>query len=248
MKVIKSYRIAFGASVAFVTRWVLVEILEDDQNAPPWVRFNGSGHGGVRESWYSDPRDGEVLLGASDGPGRRAYYFYDKAGALKTAEEEGWDAPPYGQCDRAKTAVAHDFQYLRGWLLGEWTYVGVRCTILGSDDTPIRGGGPTSDSLWGVETYGDYHLVIANEMADELAKSYEEREADRGRMVPMTNEEYVNNGGLQCPRCRSYKIEAGSIWSEAGDAWCEVSCNSCGYRYQDTYKLVGYTTEFSDNA
>lgn len=60
--------------------------------------------------------------------------------------------------------------------------------------------------------------------------------------VQMSNREFVKLGALQCPFCRSWKIE-GSGDSEFGDEYAvnEVTCHDCWASWTDDYKLVGYT-------
>ena len=65
--------------------------------------------------------------------------------------------------------------------------------------------------------------------------------------MPMTNEEYVQHSGTRCPFCRSRNILAGSFEAAGRTSWQNVSCDDCGFSWQDEYVLTGWTDEFSDN-
>ena len=61
-------------------------------------------------------------------------------------------------------------------------------------------------------------------------------------MTAMTSLNYVKQMGLSCPHCSSAHIApATAMESDAGLAWCEVSCKSCEAVWTDTYGLVGYS-------
>lgn len=59
---------------------------------------------------------------------------------------------------------------------------------------------------------------------------------------PATNSQYAATGGNRCPYCNSADIGSeDTVQTEAGIAWQDVSCNSCGGRWQDEYTLTGYS-------
>jgi hypothetical protein len=61
-------------------------------------------------------------------------------------------------------------------------------------------------------------------------------------MTAMTSQNYVKKMGLSCPNCSSAHLSpATAMESDAGLAWCEVSCKSCKAVWTDTYGLVGYS-------
>lgn len=126
----------------------------------PWE--NSCGHGPVRESPYphsaygNTKRPGERPLNS---PGsRETQYYYDWQAACKLARLDGWNVAPYDAPNRIQRAVQDDFDYLRGYLAGNWEYIGV---IVESED------GDT-ESCWGVESDGDYAESIARDLAEEL--------------------------------------------------------------------------------
>ena len=57
-----------------------------------------------------------------------------------------------------------------------------------------------------------------------------------------TNQQYIDNGGTQCPYCNSHDIEGQEVNIDAGSAWQDVTCNHCGQQWQDTYTLTGYAS------
>lgn len=56
--------------------------------------------------------------------------------------------------------------------------------------------------------------------------------------MSLTNEEYVAEGGGECPDCGSGDIVGGFIDIEAGTATQRVNCNDCGQEWVDSYKLT----------
>jgi transposase-like protein len=60
--------------------------------------------------------------------------------------------------------------------------------------------------------------------------------------TPMTDAEYLNHHGLNCPFCESHEIEApDGVEIEAGTATQNMGCRDCGREWTDFYKLIGYT-------
>lgn len=47
--------------------------------------------------------------------------------------------------------------------------------------------------------------------------------------------------GCSCPNCGSDNISGDSWDANGGFAFQEVSCNDCGYDWQDFYQLIGIT-------
>jgi len=57
---------------------------------------------------------------------------------------------------------------------------------------------------------------------------------------PMTDAEYVAEGGSLCPYCRSNQIIAGDSDSDGTAYEMEIHCNACDKDWFDHYKLMGY--------
>lgn len=57
---------------------------------------------------------------------------------------------------------------------------------------------------------------------------------------PMSQAEYVQMKGAQCPFCRSTDIEGGPFNVNEGTASQEMGCNECDAEWADTYTLTGY--------
>lgn len=49
---------------------------------------------------------------------------------------------------------------------------------------------------------------------------------------------YLEIGGVRCLFCNSRDIEAQPFQAEAGDVWTKVTCNACGKKWTDVYRLV----------
>ncbi len=62
----------------------------------------------------------------------------------------------------------------------------------------------------------------------------------------MTNEEYVEAGGLQCPYCKSDDIAGQSFDGEGRHVWSVIHCNECGADWMDIYTLTGFE-QIGDN-
>ena len=61
-------------------------------------------------------------------------------------------------------------------------------------------------------------------------------------MSKLTKEQidkYVKSGGVKCPKCESEQLEGGQFEADAGFVYQPITCNECGFSYNDTYDLVG---------
>jgi len=138
----------------------------DTDSGMPWDDCDC--HGPVRRSNYphgssGDKRPGERPLNSPD---RHEYqFYYDWQAACKKAREEGWNAEPYDAPNQVARAVEADYQFLRAFLRQDWYYVGIVI-----EDAHGR----MLDSVWGVESYKDYHLTMAQEMLQDVALCQEE--------------------------------------------------------------------------
>ena len=139
----------------------------DVDRDPPWESEDG--HGPVSDWKHHAFGQGTKPPKA---PGERdivwdngSYRTYDFAEACKIARRDGWGATgDAGMKPRQKAAHAAeaDFQRLRAWCEGQWSYVGVTVELL--DDK----GDPTGETaaLWGIESdAGEYLVEVAHELA-----------------------------------------------------------------------------------
>ena len=147
----------------------------DDSSSEPWKECDG--HGIVSEWTRRDKAAGERIL-CSD---RSSYRYYDVAAALKLARNDQWgckhstgeyidgkyvfSSGHKTKGELAACAVDSDFEYLRAWCNNQWSYVVVLVEWL--DDTDV------STALGGVETYKNYHVTVAKELAEELLSQIE---------------------------------------------------------------------------
>ena len=60
------------------------------------------------------------------------------------------------------------------------------------------------------------------------------------KQKPMTDKQYRDSGGCQCPFCRGTDVVGGHVEVDAGGATQEVSCNDCDRSWIDCYNLTGY--------
>ncbi len=129
-----------------------VDVVPDESMGAPWEEHDGHG---IVSKWTSRTKNpGEMIL-AKD---RGNYRYYDFAETVKVARRDGWGAEGATPGERAHRAALADFNRLRDWCNDRWQWVGVVVRI--SD-------GP-AESLWGVESDGDYWRDIAAELANGL--------------------------------------------------------------------------------
>jgi len=155
--------------------YLTIDCENDTDHGPPWK--DDDGHGPVSEWTTRDKRPGERVLN-SDGHSKR---YYDFSEAVKLARKDGWDAKPYHKAfpnetasQQAVRAAESDFKYLQDWCEDRWCYVGVIVILRDADGEELG-----KDSLWGVESCGDYWRECAVEMANTLIASHCEEETER---------------------------------------------------------------------
>jgi hypothetical protein len=178
-----------------------VEIEQDTDSGRPWDECDG--YGPVREARSDYGRitksPGERILHAGD---RGCYsWVYDWNGALDMARRDGWGV---SECDRpdnwdsmtkrqrTELAVKHDFDFLKAWCDENWVWCGVVVTLMLPDEDgnlqPYNGPLTMRDSLWSIEFWqyesltskkNEHLMGIINEIADSLAKTYRDEEAER---------------------------------------------------------------------
>lgn len=168
---IPSYVDSTGETIELECGYSAHITIECDQDAGmPWEREDG--HGPVSDWTTRDKRPGEMVLN-SDGRSKR---YYDFAEAVRIARRDGWDAPPYKtgtKGDQAHRAAMRDFEYLRQWCANDWYYVGVIVKL------SRNGAQVGDDSLWGIESFGDYWKEVAREMIEELIAADKRERAER---------------------------------------------------------------------
>lgn len=61
-------------------------------------------------------------------------------------------------------------------------------------------------------------------------------------MPNLTEQEYIQKLGQVCPVCQAYDIRTDGEASFDDDyAWQSITCEDCNARWDDMYKLVGYS-------
>lgn len=151
----------------------LVSLHVDDVHGAPWREFDGHGSVEYLQSQSDRTPRGWVHLAEEErGPGR---YIYDFGGAILQAARDKWGVSPETLASlgpkpsRSKiraAAVRADMDYLRGWIRGDWCYLGVCVQIIGPDGNPE--GDEFTHALWGVESKGEYWREVASDLADEI--------------------------------------------------------------------------------
>lgn len=149
-----------------------VTLEHDSDSGAPWDREDG--HGPVTEWTTRSKNAGERVL-ARD---RSHYRYYDFAEAMKLAKRDGWGLSDEGKAtlaaklgreptpgDIRAEAVEQDYERMRAWCNDEWSYVGVCVQLLDTDGAPVEG---YADSVWGVESDGDYWKEVAQECARNI--------------------------------------------------------------------------------
>lgn len=61
--------------------------------------------------------------------------------------------------------------------------------------------------------------------------------------VPMTQEEYLEHSGTQCPMCRCSELEAGHPEVDCTSAWTKTTCLTCGVSFREVFILAFYELE-----
>lgn len=173
-----------GESIALTFEgWrIVATIHDDDDNTPPWKQEDG--HGEVSDWTTRDKAPGELVLN-EDG---RSKWFYDFAGAVKTAKRDGWNAAPFddgltGGAKAAKAARA-DYERLRAWCNDDWRYIGVALQVWFED---IQLTDEYGAALWGIESdAGEYCTETANELISEaMAQAVAELESIRRKVAAL---------------------------------------------------------------
>lgn len=139
--------------------YAVVRVHHDSDHEAPWD--DGDGHGDVSEWTTRDKRAGERVLHSD----RHSKRFYAYAGAIAKAKREGWDAPPYTgtKGERAARAVERDYEWMRAWCNDQWRYISVAVELFDRADTRAA-----DDSLWDIESEGDYWRETAAEMIEHM--------------------------------------------------------------------------------
>lgn len=147
---------------------------DDEYTDAPWE--NSDCHGLVSDWETRSKLPGELVL-CDD---RLSHRFYDVQETMKKARAESWGLSepalaklceslgrPATRGEIVAAAVCADFEFLRGWCDGEWSYVGVCVRARDADGEVI--GEPFDHALWGIAPgNGDYIREVAIELAGEI--------------------------------------------------------------------------------
>ena len=63
-------------------------------------------------------------------------------------------------------------------------------------------------------------------------------------MQTISQSQYVNMGGQNCPRCNDRDIEGGSVEIDGPIAWQNINCVACGLEWTDQYELTAIDNVF----
>ncbi len=160
-----------------------VKFEHDQDSGPPWENGDGRGIVGDWET-RANKRPGDRVL-CTD---RHSVRYFDFAGTIAKAKRECWGlnetetaklarklgrVPTRGEI-RAES-VEREYEYLRLWCNDQWSYVGVIVVMLDDEGEETQ----YQDSIWGVETIGDYHIDVAHELAAGLAEMRQRERNER---------------------------------------------------------------------
>ena len=157
-------------------RAAVIAIVPDDEPRLPWEEEDG--HGPVTDWTTCEKRPGELVL-AEDG---HQFRYYDFAEAVKIALRDRWghgaDIPGETPGQKAARAARADFDRLRAYCDGGWSYVGVCLFELprdGMERSPHRiadrapFGILPHAAIWGVESDCEEHIGdLALELTADL--------------------------------------------------------------------------------
>lgn len=57
-------------------------------------------------------------------------------------------------------------------------------------------------------------------------------------LTPEQKETYISNRGMNCPVCESMEVECDNHDFDDNLVYGDCTCNSCGLKYTDVYRLV----------
>jgi hypothetical protein len=157
---------------------ITIRIEPDEDVGPPWEEHDG--HGIVSGWTRRDKAPGEIVLASDAG----RYRYYDFAGSVKIARRDGWGADGVTKGERAHRAALADYRRLKDWCEDRWRWIGVVVEV-------ERCGRIKKDSLWGIESDGDYWREVAAELANGMLDAAEMQGA-----LEMMPEDYTCGCGL----------------------------------------------------
>lgn len=134
--------------------WI-IKFEQDNDVGAPWDFSDYHGpvrRSGYRHSMYGEREKKKPSERPLNNPDRNGYqFYYDWQAAIKKAKAEGWgtnEAP-----GDYLAAVEADFEYLRGWIRGDWSYMWVQVQCV---EHPHF-----EDSCGGLESLNDNHAEFA---------------------------------------------------------------------------------------
>lgn len=179
----KLHKLYDGDTFEHAGRTFRVRYEPDTDAALPWDECDG--HGVIRKAHAphydgrTDKRPGERPMNQ---PGRNEWqFYYDWAATTRKARAEGWGLgdgdwwklaaqvngePTAGQV--IAESVRRDFEFCSYCISDDMPYVGVIVELLGPEDEEGECETVSGTSIWGVETFRDYHMTYAFELAAEV--------------------------------------------------------------------------------
>ncbi len=59
--------------------------------------------------------------------------------------------------------------------------------------------------------------------------------------MPLTPDEYVNEGGIKCPHCKTRTVISNTVDIGGTNGTVNCSCNNCGSEWVNNWGLTGYS-------
>lgn len=155
-----------------------VKHVTDPHHGPPWKEYDG--HGVITEYLSDTQADSDPDMELFRELDHAGQWHYDWSASLAKAHTEQWSLAPEKAIGLTpeqitEAAVEADYQFIRGWCVDEWYYIGVVVSLDGTD---------IERSLWGIESNADDYLKeVARELADDvLTEAPAELDAEIARL------------------------------------------------------------------
>jgi len=58
------------------------------------------------------------------------------------------------------------------------------------------------------------------------------------KLTKVMRKKYIKGAAQKCPYCNSNELEADSMETDCTGAWREVSCTSCGKKWNEVFTLT----------
>ena len=175
---------------------IRISVHADEDMREPWKEHDD--HGIVSNWERRDKQPGEMILCQDRGLKR----FYDFAATMKLAIRDSWGLSPENiakletmlgrkptKGDICHASVMADFEHLRAWCNGDWSWLGYTTEIETPDGDTIDG-----DSCWG---YDDAKYMLS-EALDNAKRTVQDLRDDKATRLKLARFESKESAYLAC--------------------------------------------------